>query len=97
MFGRLFGGSKFLKKMNTLMEVYAVSHNAEVTYSQLHSLKPLIRTRGELAMYDLNCAALLYDMKKFRQAADILLEIRPLNPEFDAQCAELKTKVMEAM
>ena len=27
MFRRLFGGSKFLKKMNTLMEIYAVSKN----------------------------------------------------------------------
>ena len=32
MLQRLFGGSKFLKKMNTLMELYAVSHNAEAAY-----------------------------------------------------------------
>lgn len=97
MLRKLFGGSRFLKKINTLMEVYAVSHNAESTYLQLEKLRPLIRTEGEQALYDLNRAALLYDMRKFREAADILYEIRPLNPQFDAQCAQLKTKIMNAM
>ena len=47
LFQRLFGGSRFLKRMNTLMEVYACSHNAPVTYRELQRLKPLIRTEGE--------------------------------------------------
>ena len=47
MFRRLFGGSKFLKKMNTLMEIYAVSKNPEATYKQLLALEKLIRTDGE--------------------------------------------------
>lgn len=97
MLQRLFRGSKFLRKMNTLMEVYSVSHNAEATYKELVELKPLIKRDGELAWYDLNRAALLYDLKRFELAADIIREIRPLNPEFDARCAEVKTKIMNAM
>ena len=97
MLQRLFGGSRFLKKMNTLMKVYAETHNAEATYSQLLKLEDLIRTEGELAWYKLNRAALLYDMRKFEAAADIIMDIRPLNPEFDARCAEVKTKIMNAL
>lgn len=94
---RLFGESRFLKRMNTLMELYARSHNAEVTYRELLRLKPLIRTEGERCLFELNRASLLYDMKRFREATDILLEIPSLNPQFDAKCAELKTMIMEAM
>ena len=97
MLQRLFGGSRFLKKMNTLMEVYSYSHNAEMTYKELLRLEPLIKKEGEMYFYELNRASLLYDMKRFREAADILLEIPPFNPEFDAKCAQLKTKIMEAM
>ncbi len=97
MLQRLFGGSKFLKKMNTLMKVYSVSHNAEKTYAELLELEPLIRTNGELAWYDLNRSALLYDMRRYEAAADIVREIRPLNPEFDARCAQLKTQIMNAL
>ena len=64
---------------------------------ELLSLEPLIRTEGEKYLYELNRAALLYDMRKFRQAADIVLEIPSFNPEMDARCAQLKTKIMEAM
>ena len=96
MFRRLFRGNQFLKKMNTLMELYSRSHNAAATYKQLLELAPLIRTKGEEALYDLNRAALLYDMKHYRESADIVLEIKPLNPEFDARCASLKTKIMNA-
>ena len=97
MFRRLFGGSKFLKKMNTLMEIYAVSKNPEATYKQLLALEKLIRTDGEQAWYDLNRAALLYDMRKLNAAADdVVREIPSLNPEFDARCAQLKTKIMDA-
>ena len=94
MFRRLFGGSKFLKKMNTLMELYSCSHNAPSTYQQLLDLKPLIRTEGERALFELNRAALLYDMRQFREAADVVLEIRSLNPEFDAKCAVVKMKII---
>ena len=97
MLRRLFGRSRFLKKMNTLMEVYAHSHNAEMTYKELLRLEPLIRVEGEKYLYQLNKAALLYDMRQFREAADIVLEIPPFNPELDAKCAKLKTKIMEAM
>lgn len=97
MLRRLLKGSGFLKKMNTLMELYSCSHNAEATYKQLLDLEGLIRTEGEMALYDLNRAALLYDMKRYREAADILLEIQPLNPQFDARCAKMKTKIMDAM
>ena len=72
------------------MEVYACSHNAPVTYRELQRLKPLIRTEGERALYELNRASLLYDMKKFREAADVIVEIPSLNPEFDAKCAALR-------
>lgn len=94
---KLFGGSKFLKQMNTLMEVYAVSKNAESTYKQLGKLEKLIKTEGERAWYDLNRAALLYDMRKIEAAADIILEIPSLNPEFDARCAQIKTNIMNAL
>lgn len=97
MFRKLFGKSKFLKHMNTLMEVYSCSHNAEGTYEELKRLKPLARTEGERALYDLNRAALLYDMKKFKEAADVIVEIPSLNPEFDASCAAVKTKIMNAL
>ena len=97
MLKRFFGGSKFLKRMNPLMELYSHSKNIEKTYRELLLLESLIKTPGERALYELNRAGLLYDMKKFRDAADVILEIKPLNPEFDAQCAELKTKIMIAL
>ncbi len=97
MFQRFFGGSRFLKKMNTLMELYACSHNTQATYRELTQLKPLIRTEGERALYELNRASLLYDMKKFREAADVIVEIPALNPEFDAKCAAIKTMIMNAL
>lgn len=79
------------------MEIYSCSHNAEATYRELLKLEPLIRRQGEVYLFELNRAALLYDMKRFKEAADILLEIPPFNPEFDAKCAKMKTLVMEAM
>ena len=97
MLKRFFGGSKFLKRMNPLMELYSHSKNTEKTYRELLLLESLIKTPGERALYELNRAGLLYDMKKFRDAADVILEIKSLNPEFDAQCAELKTKIMIAL
>lgn len=46
MFQKLFGGSRFLKRMNTLLEIYACSHNASATYRELLRLKPLDPDRG---------------------------------------------------
>ena len=94
---RLFGGSKFLRRMNPLMELYAVSKNTEKTYGELLALESFIKTKGEKAIFELNKAGLLYDMRNYREAADIMREIKPLNPEFDAQCAEMKTKIMNAL
>ena len=97
MLRRLFGRSAFLKKMNILMEVYAQSQNTSSTYKQLMELKPLIRTEGEEAWFQLNRASLLYDMKRYRETADVIVEIQPINPEFNAQCAIVKTKILEAL
>lgn len=97
MFKGLFGGSKFLKRMNSLMELYSYSKNSEKTYKELMALEPLARTKGERAIFSLNRAGLLYDMYKYREAADVMREIPAINPEFDAQCAEMKTKIMTAM
>lgn len=97
MLRRFFGRSKFLKKMNTLMEFYAVSQNAAKVYKELLGLESLIKTEGERAWFNLNRAALLYDMKRFEAAADVIMEIDPLNPEFDARLAQLKTKIMNAL
>lgn len=97
MLRRFLGGSKFLKKMNTLMEIYSCSHNAPATYKELVELKPLIKTTGEEALFELNRASLLYDMQKYREASEVILEIRSLNPEFDARCAEVRTKILEAL
>lgn len=97
MLRRLFGGSRFLKKLNPLLELYSYSKNTEKTYLELLKLKRLARTRGERALFDLNRAALLYDMGKLREAADVVREIPSLNPEMDSRTAELKTKIRVAM
>ncbi len=97
MFEKLFGGSRFIRKMNKLLKIYADSHNAPVTYKQLQELEPLIRTDGEQALYDLNRASLLYDMKRYKEAADIVIDLPSVNTEFDARVAEMKTKLMDAM
>ena len=41
MLRRLFGRSRFVKKMNMLMEIYSYSHNAEATYKELQALAPM--------------------------------------------------------
>ena len=92
---RLFR-SKFIKKMNTLLMVYARSHNAQVTYRELMELKPLIRDKGEEALFELNRASLLYDMKKYKEAAEVIMQIKPLNPVFDAKCAVVRTKILDS-
>ncbi len=97
MFNRLLGGSRFIRRMNKLLKIYADSHNASVTYKQLEELEPLIRTEGERSLYDLNRASLLYDMKRYKEAADIMIDMPSVNMEFDARAAEMKTKLMDAM
>ena len=97
MLRKLFGGSRFIKKLNPLLELYGHSKNAEKTYRELMALKPLIRTEGEHALFNLNRAALLYDMGQLKEAADIVREIPPINPEMDANTAQIKTKIRNAM
>ncbi len=92
---RLFK-SKFIKKMNTLLKVYSHSHNAEATYKELLKLEPLIRSKGEESLFELNRASLLYDMKQYKEAAEIIMQIQPLNPEFDAKCAVVRTKILDS-
>ena len=92
---RLFT-SRFIKKMNTLLTVYSHSHNAEATYKELLNLKPLIRNQGEESLFELNRASLLYDMKQYKEAAEVIMQIRPLNPEFDAKCAAVRTKILDS-
>ncbi len=97
MLKRLFGGSRFLKKLNPLLELYSYSKDTEKTYSELLKLKHLAKTKGERALFDLNRAALLYDMGKLKEAADVVREIPSMNPELDANTAQLKTKIRIAM
>lgn len=94
---KLFGGSRFIKRLNPLMELYAYSKNSEKTYRELMALERYAKTKGEKALFDLNRAGLLYDMYKYKEAADVMRMIPPINPEFDAQCAEMKTRIMSAM
>jgi len=96
MTGRKFIWNRFVRSMNPILEAYAENHDAAGTYEKLEELEPMIHTEGERALYQLNRASLLYDMKKFREAADLVVEIPSLNSEFDAQVAELKTRLMEA-
>lgn len=97
MLRRLFGGSRFLKKLNPLLELYSYSGDTQKTYLELLALKPLAKTKGERALFELNRAALLYDMGKLKEAADVVREIPRLNPEMDSKTEELKTKIRTAM
>lgn len=97
MLRKIFGGSRFVKKLNPLLELYAHSKNAKKTYLELLSLEPLVKTQGERALFDLNRAALLYDMGKLKEAADVVREVPSLNPEMDARVAQMKTKISQAM
>ena len=59
---KLRGKSKFLRKMNELMEIYSRNQDTAFAYRELLGLEPLIKYEGERAMFDLNRASLLYDM-----------------------------------
>lgn len=47
-------------------------------------------------MFELNRASLLYDMRQYKEAAEVIMQIRPLNPEFDAKCAAVRTKILDS-
>ena len=57
---KLRGKSKFLRKMNELMEIYSRNQDTAFAYRELLGLEPLIKYEGERAMFDLNRASLLY-------------------------------------
>ena len=61
---KLRGKSKFLRKMNELMEIYSRNQDTAFAYRELLGLEPLIKYEGERAMFDLNRASLLYDTAK---------------------------------
>ena len=73
MLRRLFGGSRFLKKLNPLLELYSYSKDTKNTYQELLALKPLAKTRGERALFELNRAALL-KRSRGRSAGDSVPE-----------------------
>ena len=55
----------------------------------------MIRYEGEQAMFDLNKASLLYDMRRYREAETVLKQIPSINPTFDAMCESLRFKLLE--
>lgn len=94
---KMRGKSKFLRKMNELMDIYSRSQDTDFAYRELLGLEHMIRYEGEQAMYDLNRASLLYDMEKYYEAATILKNIPSINPTFDAMCESLRFKILEAI
>ena len=72
---KLRGKSKFLRKMNELMEIYSRNQDTAFAYRELLGLESMIRYEGEQAMFDLNKASLLYDMRRYREAETWSLEI----------------------
>ena len=74
---KLRGKSKFLRKMNELMEIYSRNQDTAFAYRELLGLEPLIKYEGERAMFDLNRASLLYDMERYREAEMCFAAFRP--------------------
>ena len=93
---KLRGKSKFLRKMNELMEIYSRNQDTAFAYRELLGLEPLIKYEGERAMFDLNRASLLYDMERYREAENVLRRIPSINPTFDAMCESLRFKILDA-
>ena len=93
---KLRGKSKFLRKMNELMEIYSLNQDTAFAYRELLGLEPLIKYEGERAMFDLNRASLLYDMERYREAENVLRRIPSINPTFDAMCESLRFKILDA-
>lgn len=87
---KLRGKSKFLRKMNELMEIYSRNQDTAFAYRELLGLESMIRYEGEQAMFDLNKASLLYDMGRYREAETVLKQIPSINPTFDAMCESLR-------
>ncbi len=48
---KLRGKSKFLRKMNELMEIYSRNQDTAFAYRELLGLEPLIKYEGERAMF----------------------------------------------
>ena len=92
---KLRGKSKFLRKMNELMEIYSRNQDTAFAYRELLGLESMFRYEGEQAMFDLNKASLLYDMVRYREAETILKQIPSINPTFDAMCESLRFKLLE--
>ena len=92
---KLRGKSKFLRKMNELMEIYSRNQDTAFAYRELLGLESMIRYEGEQAMFDLNKASLLYDMGSYREAVTFLKQIPSINPTFDAMCESLRFKLLE--
>lgn len=93
---KLRGKSKFLRKMNELMEIYSRNQDTAFAYRELLGLEPLIKYEGERAMFDLNRASLLYDMERYREGENVLRRIPSINPTFDAMCESLRFKILDA-
>lgn len=93
---KLRGKSKFLRKMNELMEIYSRNQDTAFAYRELLGLEPLIKYEGERAMFDLNRASLLYDMERYREAENVLRRIPSINPTFDAMCESMRFKILDA-
>ena len=92
---KLRGKSKFLRKMNELMEIYSRNQDTAFAYRELLGLESMIRYEGEQAMFDLNKASLLYDMGRYREAETVLKQTPSINPTFDAMCESLRFKLLE--
>lgn len=93
---KLRGKSKFLRKMNELMEIYSRNQDTAFAYRELLGLESMIRYEGEQAMFDLNKASLLYDMGRYREAETVLKQIPSINPTFDAMCESLRFKLSKS-
>lgn len=93
---KLRGKSKFLRKMNELMEIYSRNQDTAFAYRELLGLESMIRYEGEQAMFDLNKASLLYDMGRYREAETVLKQIPSINPTFDAMCESLRFKLLKS-
>ena len=93
---KLRGKSKFLRKMNELMEIYSRNQDTAFAYRELLGLESMIRYEGEQAMFDLNKASLLYDMGRYREAETVLKQIPSINPTFDAMCESLRFKLWKS-
>ena len=94
---KMRGKSKFLRKMNELMDIYSRNQDTGFAYRELLGLEHMIRYEGEKAMFDLNRASLLYDMGNYQEAEVILRKIPSINPIFDAMCESLRFKLKETI